>query len=402
MAIKQSGSLSFSEIASEFEDTAPHSMSEFVRGGSLVPDSPSNSNIPTTAANMRFNHFFGGTRGLSQVITATSTNVNLETLFGSTDWASTTPKFVTIDSGVTVGATSTGNAALTVPSGMGGTLTIVNNGSIEGAGGAANGGNGGNAILVSVAGVTITNNGTIYAGGGGGGRGGAGGDGGDGGTGGTGGQGSVSSTSAVIQGSAGFGFFGCGYQCRQAYGSSAYCYSGCNQINNQYRCSSCAINQTTTTYTSGGAGGAGGSGGFPGVGGIGGVGRGYNQSAGAGGSGATGLAGGSGSAGSAGGTNAGTGGTGGQGGQGGTAGNGGAGGDWGESGSNGLDGSAGSNGSTGNAGSNGNYTNGSAGSAGDSGLAGDSGDAGGAAGYYISGISNVSFTNNGTVAGGTN
>jgi hypothetical protein len=33
MAIKSSGQLSFTEIVAEFSDTAPHSMSEFYRGG---------------------------------------------------------------------------------------------------------------------------------------------------------------------------------------------------------------------------------------------------------------------------------------------------------------------------------------------------------------------------------
>ena len=46
-------------------------------------------------------------------------------------------------------------------------------------------------------------------------------------------------------------------------------------------------------------------------------------------------------------------------------------------------------------GSNGNYSNGSSGSG------GSSGGSGGAAGNYIRGLSNVTFTNNGTVQGGT-
>ena len=75
---------------------------------------------------------------------------------------------------------------------MGGTLVVENYGSIQGKGGAANGGNGGNAIQADqTSGVTIINHsgGQIYAGGGGGGRGGNGGTGGRGGNGGTGGGG---------------------------------------------------------------------------------------------------------------------------------------------------------------------------------------------------------------------
>ena len=101
------------------------------------------------------------------------------------------------------------------------------------------------------------------------------------------------------------------------------------------------LNVTNTTYTSGGGGGAGGRG------------QGYNHGSQ------------NGSGGSAGGTNAGSGGTGGSG------------------------GGYGASGATGNTGANGNHTNGSGGSG------------GGAAGKYIRGLSNVTFTNNGTVQGGT-
>ena len=71
---------------------------------------------------------------------------------------------------------SSSNAALTIETNGVGSITVTNNGSIEGAGGSCNGGTGGNALEVagSVA-VTLVNNGTIKSGGGGGGAGGAGG-----------------------------------------------------------------------------------------------------------------------------------------------------------------------------------------------------------------------------------
>jgi len=86
------------------------------------------------------------------------------------------PKQYVVNSSPTVGSASTSHAALTIESNGVGSITVTNNGSIEGAGGAANGGTGGNALEVagSVA-VTLVNNGTIKAGGGGGGNGGAGG-----------------------------------------------------------------------------------------------------------------------------------------------------------------------------------------------------------------------------------
>lgn len=171
MAVRSSGRLTLSEIASEFGDTAPHSMSEFVRGGSRVPDAGPNSNIPTAinSGRMRFFHFFGAVNVIA-VTASNGTNLNASTAFGSS-WTDNVPKELIIPSGVTIGSSSTGTAALLLPTGMGGTLTIKNSGSIQGAGGSA-GSNGGDAILAQVSGITIENSGTIYAGGGGGGVGG--------------------------------------------------------------------------------------------------------------------------------------------------------------------------------------------------------------------------------------
>lgn len=294
----------------------------------------------------------GAAGGLSLTVESTTTNLDLETLFNaaqSGSWADSQDKTLTIDSGVIVGATSTGNAALTIPSGMGGTLTIVNNGAIQGAGGAA-GAAGGDAILVSSSGVIITNNGDIYAGGGGGGTGG---------TGGTGGNGSYTQYLGSAQwytANNSNSTAGCNASCVSRFGGGAYCTGSCElpywYLPSTWHCLGCS----RSTSTSGGSGGSGGAGG---------VGQGYNQSAGSGSSG---------SSGSGGGTNAGNGGSGGTGGAGGSFGN------------------AGSTGSTGNSGGNGNVSNGSSGSAGGS---------GGAAGDYISGISNVTLTNNGNVAGTT-
>lgn len=61
MAIKTSGSLALSEIASEFQDGTPHSLSEFYRGGSLVPDASANSNVPSSGA-ISIGNFYGSVR----------------------------------------------------------------------------------------------------------------------------------------------------------------------------------------------------------------------------------------------------------------------------------------------------------------------------------------------------
>lgn len=335
MALQASGQIKFSEIATEFGASPPYLMSQFVRGGSKVPQAGANSNIPETASNMRFNHFYGAVNVIA-VTASNGTNVSAQSLFGSS-WTDNVPKELIIPSGVTLGATSTSNFALTIEGTLVGTLTVKNSGSIQGAGGAA-GANGGDAIDANAT-VTIINNsgGTIYAGGGGGG------------TGGTGGQGSYSGT--VNKGSAS-AYIGascqdvcCGdyqYVCWTNHGGTRTLYSP-SGISKSGSCnvSVSVCNYPGTIYTNGGSGGGGG------------VGQGYGQSA-------T-----SGSAGSAGGTNAGSGGTGGTG------------------------GAFGSSGNTGNTGANGNSSNGS------------SGSSGGSAGRYINGIANVTLTNNGTVAGGT-
>lgn len=135
----------------------------------------------------------------STVISATTTNVNMATLFGNPSGGAGYTYTVTINSGVVVYSTATGTPAFDVgsmPSGA--SLSLINNGSIYGKGG--NGGNGGflsnnngqtggsaggNAINTTKP-ISITNNGTI-GGGGGGGTGGAG-DENSGGSGGGGGQ----------------------------------------------------------------------------------------------------------------------------------------------------------------------------------------------------------------------
>ena len=312
MAVRSSGRLTFSEIASEFGDTVPHRMSEFVRGGSRVPNAGPNSNIPTAinSGRMRFNHFFGAVNVIAYTA-SNGTNLNASTAFGSS-WTDNVPKELIIPSGVTIGSSSTGTAALILPTGMGGTLTIKNSGSVQGAGGAV-GATGGDAILVQVSGITIENSGSIYAGGGGGGVGGAG------------GNGQSTSTSGAL-GSARRISGSCTASCQMTFGGDAFCSGSCVAWQkeecsgncNGWDCGTCK--RYIYTNTTGGAGGAGG------------VGQGYSQSAA------------SGSAGASGGTNAGSGGTGGTG------------------------GAFGATGSTGATGANGNVSNGSAGSAG--GLAG--------------------------------
>lgn len=233
-------------------------------------------------------------------ITSNQENLNLQTLFGTSKYQAKIDKRIIIASGVTLGATTTGNYALNMPSGFGGRLILVNEGSILGAGGAANGGTGGNCINAGASNIYIDNRGTISSGGGGGGKGG------------TGGQGYTTST-----GYNAYPLCTCPTCCGKPCSNSAPCSggttlgNGCAEGGLRWFCP-----YTSYTYYNGGTGGNGGRG------------QGYDAGAASGSGGATG------------GTNAGTGGTGGTG------------------------GSYGSSGNNGNIGANGNYTNGSAGSSG--------------------------------------
>ena len=112
-----------------------------------------------------------GAKGeVEQTISSTTTDLVLATHFGS-DWTANVSKILTINSGVTVGATA-GNAAILVSSSMSGTLVINNAGTIIGHGGTAgassgngsdcspgtpggDGGDGGHGISVASTGATI-------------------------------------------------------------------------------------------------------------------------------------------------------------------------------------------------------------------------------------------------------
>lgn len=118
----------------------------------------------------------GADASLKHTVSDNDTNLNASTIFGS-DYTVDIAKIIIIPSGFEIGATtSTSNRALTIPSGLVGTLEIQNAGTISGAGGsggsASGGSAGGSAIYIASNNVTVINTGTIR-GGGGGGRGGS-------------------------------------------------------------------------------------------------------------------------------------------------------------------------------------------------------------------------------------
>ena len=439
--LPNSGPLDMDDIAGEFGGTTPHSLDEYYRNGGFTTSN--NTSVPETGA-ISIGDFYNCIGEIHYTITGNTTDFHCAHAFGS-DWTSTVPKRLYVNTGVTVGGTS--GAAINISASMGGTLVVHNSGSIQGYGGAANGGTGGPAIsAVSTSGVTIENNSGafIYAGGGGGGQGGAGGTGGSGGTGGQGGRGGNGSYPVNVGGT-GSSFhhrywytalvrcasngswtghsrsssYHANQACQSRKGGHTYAtgawHAGGTHKDNKRRWA--CVGSTQCTYTAystggnGGAGGGGGSGGGGGAGGAGGVGQGYNQAAtsGSGGAGGSYGAGGSGGSYGAGGANnsgtGGRGGTGGTGGRGGTGGTGGAGGAFGADGSAGNAGATGSGGNTGATGSTGGSGNagsglgGSGGAGGASGSGGAGGSSGGLAGEYITNRGSITFTNNGTIGG---
>ena len=187
MAIPGPGvAISMNTIAAEFGGTVPHSLSEYYRGGGLVPNVPANLAIPTSGQ-IAMSNFYGATDRVSIPLTISTDSFNYDvyTNRGPTYSAGLSDITVTVNPGVILGSTSSPTYALLVPSefNVDDTVTIINNGLIQAMGGGggrgggfspgsgqpgAPGGVGGNAVYVNRP-TTITNNGTIAGGGGGGG-----------------------------------------------------------------------------------------------------------------------------------------------------------------------------------------------------------------------------------------
>lgn len=183
MTLPASGPLSLANIQTEFGGSNPISMNEYYRGGAFV--TANNTGVPTSGV-ISVNNFYGTTRRIAIPLTISSNTYNYDVYAnrGGTYVAGISDITVTINNSILVGSTSTGAYAMSVLNSFAGgdTVTIVNNGVIQGMGGeggasqfaAQSGGNpgagGGNALYVNRA-TTIQNNSTIAGGGGGGGGG---------------------------------------------------------------------------------------------------------------------------------------------------------------------------------------------------------------------------------------
>ena len=179
MALPSSGPLALTQIQTEFGGSNPISMSEYYRGGAYVTSN--NTTVPTSGA-ISISNFYGTVKRIFIPLTISSSTYNYDVYAnrGGSYIAGISDIQVTVNGGVIVGSTSTGAYAMLVTNSFasGDTVTIINNGVIEGMGGnggdsqfaAQSGGNpgtnAGNALYINRA-TTIQNNSVIAGGGGG-------------------------------------------------------------------------------------------------------------------------------------------------------------------------------------------------------------------------------------------
>ena len=182
MALTGSGIISFSDIRDEFSpgSNTPVSFDDYYRGGSKIKANAGNNtatnlaaNVPTSGA-ISLNDFYSQARGWQKTFSSNATQQSGSGIFGN-DYSVDYPKYIVINSGVTVYSTSTSTPALDLASGGAGSIIVTNNGNLYGQGGAA-GSAGGTALKADVATTLVNNSGAnIKGGGGGGGNGGGGG-----------------------------------------------------------------------------------------------------------------------------------------------------------------------------------------------------------------------------------
>lgn len=161
MALQSSGTITLKNIASEFDDTAPHGLKEFYSAATGIPAS----------GVITLKDFYGASNLYSYTFSSSAQEVDLYTTLTADGWDGSTPVEVTINSGVYLWSDDTSTGGLTISSAFNGLLTINNNGYIIGRGGNA-GQVGGPALVNNATGLTLTNaSGAFIAGGGGGGGG---------------------------------------------------------------------------------------------------------------------------------------------------------------------------------------------------------------------------------------
>lgn len=177
MTLPSSGQLSLNDIRNEFGGPYPINFSDYYRGGSYVADVPGLNNVPTSGA-ISISQFYGLSRWqiYNLDVYGTEVNVNLFNAAMGAGLSNSLPIAVRVNvySGGIIGATSTGQYALTTGDGWGLTpnirITVHSGGFISGAGGTSPSARGGPALALTQS-TLLLNYGIIQAGGGAGGGG---------------------------------------------------------------------------------------------------------------------------------------------------------------------------------------------------------------------------------------
>lgn len=169
MPLQEFGQISLVNVATEFGDASPHSLTEFYSAGTGIPSSGAISLTQFYGLSSEF--------AFTKTVSSNTQEYSLNTDLTANGWDGSSPVNVsiTINSGIYVWSDDTAIAGFTIgtlPTGS--IVSIINNGYIIGKGG--RGGpttsiNGGDAIKIEYD-VSITNNSYIAGGGGGGGAGG--------------------------------------------------------------------------------------------------------------------------------------------------------------------------------------------------------------------------------------
>jgi hypothetical protein len=182
MTLAASGTIAASDLRTEFVGgSSAIDMASYYRGANTNVKSNASNNtatnlsagVPTSGA-ISFSDFYSQAKGWKKTFSSNSTQQSGTSIFGD-DYAVDYPKFIVINADVTVYSTSTSAAAIDIASGGAGSITVTNSGNIYGMGGAS--GQGGGTALAAAVSTTVVNNSgaNIKGGGGGGGNGGAGG-----------------------------------------------------------------------------------------------------------------------------------------------------------------------------------------------------------------------------------
>ena len=108
MAIQSSGTISITDIVDEFGGSVPHSLSEYYRDGGAVPGN--NTNVPTSGQ-ISMSNFYDAVNEIQYTVNSHQENFQTSAAFGS-NWATAVPKRLTVNSGVTIGSSSTSPAFL--------------------------------------------------------------------------------------------------------------------------------------------------------------------------------------------------------------------------------------------------------------------------------------------------